>query len=45
MPLITLKGACFAYSGTVLLDELDFQIDSGQRIGLLGRNGAGLRSL
>ena len=41
MPLVTVNELSIGYRGPLLLDEVSCQIDSGQRIGLLGRNGAG----
>jgi len=45
MPLLTLKDIHLAYGPTVLLDKEAMVIDAGDRIGLLGRNGAGKSSL
>lgn len=45
MPLITLENACLAYGHHPLLDHASFQLDSGERVGLIGRNGAGKSSL
>jgi len=45
MPLITLDKACLAYGLTPLLDHADLQLDAGERVGLIGRNGAGKSSL
>ena len=41
MALITVKELRIGYRGPLLLDDVSCQIDAGQRIGLLGRNGAG----
>jgi ABC transport system ATP-binding/permease protein len=41
MALITVRDLRIGYRGPVLLDEVSCQIEPGQRIGLLGRNGAG----
>ena len=41
MALITIKELRIGYRGPLLLDDVSCQIDAGQRIGLLGRNGAG----
>ena len=45
MPLVTLEKACLAFGHHALLDQVDFQLDSGERIGLIGRNGGGKSSL
>ena len=45
MPLITLDHASLAYGLTPLLDHVDFQLDPGERVGLIGRNGTGKSSL
>jgi ATP-binding cassette subfamily F protein uup len=45
MPLITLDGACLAYGHVALLDHADLVLEPGERIGLIGRNGAGKSSL
>jgi len=45
MPLITLDNASLAYGHHPLLDKADFQLDPGERVGLIGRNGAGKSSL
>lgn len=45
MPHITLDKACLAYGLTPLLDHADFQLDPGERVGLIGRNGTGKSSL
>ena len=45
MPLITLDQACLAYGLTPLLDHASLQLDAGERVGLIGRNGAGKSSL
>ncbi len=45
MPLITLDQASLAYGLTPLLDHVQFQLDSGERVGLIGRNGAGKSSM
>ncbi|MFO7983831.1 MAG: ATP-binding cassette domain-containing protein [Desulfuromonadales bacterium] len=45
MPLISLRNTTLAYGGPPLLDKIDLQIDRGERICLLGRNGAGKSSL
>jgi ATP-binding cassette subfamily F protein uup len=43
--LITLDNICLAYGLDVLLDKAKFQIASGERVCLIGRNGAGKSSL
>jgi ATP-binding cassette subfamily F protein uup len=45
MPLVTLQNLTLAYRGPALLDDVSCIIQPGQRIGLLGRNGAGKTSL
>ena len=45
MPLITLDNACLAYGLTPLLDHAALQLDPGERVGLIGRNGTGKSSL
>src|SRR3990167_939819 len=39
MPFITLDKACLAFGHVALLDHADFQLDEGERVGLIGRNG------
>jgi ATP-binding cassette subfamily F protein uup len=43
--LITLQGATLAYGDRPLLDNADLTLLEGERIGLIGRNGAGKSSL
>ena len=45
MPVISLDRACLAYGHVALLDHAAMQIDAGERIGLIGRNGSGKSSL
>ncbi len=45
MPLITLEKACLAFGHHTLLDHVNLQLDSGERVGLIGRNGGGKSSL
>jgi ATP-binding cassette subfamily F protein uup len=45
MPLLTLLDAQLAYGDFPLLDRAAFSMDSGERIGLIGRNGTGKSSL
>lgn len=45
MPLLTLTNAHLAYGHHALLDGVDFMVDAGERIGLIGRNGGGKSSL
>ena len=45
MPLITLDNAFLAYGMTPLLDHADLQLDPGERVGIIGRNGTGKSSL
>ena len=45
MPLITLEKACLAYGHWALLDQVSFSLEPGERVGLIGRNGAGKSSL
>ncbi|HYG13155.1 MAG TPA: ATP-binding cassette domain-containing protein, partial [Methylophilaceae bacterium] len=45
MPYITLDQASLAYGHYPLLDHASFQLDPGERVGLIGRNGAGKSSL
>ncbi len=41
MALITIRDVSIGFRGPPLLDEVSCQIEPGQRIGLMGRNGAG----
>lgn len=45
MPHITLDNASLAYGHHALLDQVSFQLDAGERVGLIGKNGAGKSSL
>jgi ATP-binding cassette subfamily F protein uup len=45
MPLLTLEKVCLAFGHHTLLNQINLQLDSGERIGLIGRNGGGKSSL
>jgi ABC transport system ATP-binding/permease protein len=45
MPLIRLNNVSIAYGTHALLDNANFQLDAGERVGLLGRNGEGKSTL
>lgn len=45
MPLIQLSEVTLRYGSSPLLDKADFQVDAGERVCLVGRNGAGKTSL
>ncbi len=44
MPLVTIRNVSLAFRGPQLFDDVSCHIEVGQRIGLLGRNGAGKTS-
>ena len=41
MPLLEAKGLVKSYGGRRVVDQIDFAVEPGQIVGLLGRNGAG----
>lgn len=45
MALVSLQSVSLGFGGPLLLDEINLQIEAGEWIGLLGRNGAGKSSL
>lgn len=45
MPLIRLSNVSIAFGTHALLDNTQFQLDPGERVGLLGRNGEGKSTL
>lgn len=45
MALVQLQDLSIGFRGPPLLDQVNCQIESGQRIGLLGRNGSGKTTL
>ena len=45
MAVLTLLDAQLAFGHVALLDHADFSLEVGERVGLIGRNGAGKSSL
>ncbi|MEY3200464.1 MAG: hypothetical protein RIR70_14, partial [Pseudomonadota bacterium] len=45
MPIIKLENASLAFGHVALLDHVEFLLDVGERVALVGRNGAGKSSL
>lgn len=45
MPLLRLSNISIAFGTHALLDNANFQLDAGERVGLLGRNGEGKSTL
>jgi ATP-binding cassette subfamily F protein uup len=45
MPLLQLRGVTLRYTDRPLLDKVDLQIDPGERVCLVGRNGTGKTSI
>ncbi len=45
MSLITLQNAQLAFGHVALLDHAEFSLETSERVGLIGRNGAGKSSL
>ncbi len=45
MPLLVLEKTSLAFGHHALLDQVDLQLDPGERVGLIGRNGGGKSSL
>ena len=45
MPLLTLADGQLSYGELPLLDRASFAMETGERIGLIGRNGTGKSSL
>ena len=45
MPFLSVNAGCLAYGDVPLLDHVEFQIDAGERVALIGRNGTGKSSL
>src|SRR4051794_32862774 len=45
MALLSLRGVRLSFGGPMLLDGVDLQIERGERVCLLGRNGEGKSTL
>ena len=45
MAVISLSSAQLAFGHVPLLDHADFSLETGERVGLIGRNGTGKSSL
>ena len=45
MALISLKDVSLGFGGPLLLEDVNLQIEPGERVGLLGRNGMGKSTL
>jgi ATP-binding cassette subfamily F protein uup len=45
MPVVSFSQACLAFGHVPLLDHADFQLDEGERVALIGRNGSGKSSM
>src|SRR5215470_19723699 len=45
MALLRLRDVSLAFGGPRLLDHVDWQVEPGERVGLLGRNGEGKSTL
>src|SRR3954452_23720715 len=45
MPLLVLEKTSLAFGHHALLDQADLQLDPGERVGLIGRNGGGESSM
>ncbi|MBI2734448.1 MAG: ATP-binding cassette domain-containing protein [Aquabacterium sp.] len=45
MAVLTLSDACLAFGHVALLDHTAFSLETGERVGLIGRNGTGKSSL
>jgi ATP-binding cassette subfamily F protein uup len=45
MPFLSLRAVSLSFGGPRLLDEVDFQVEPGERLCLLGRNGEGKSTL
>ena len=44
MALVSVREVCFGYGGQYLLDKVSLQVERGERVGLVGRNGSGKSS-
>ncbi|MBR4570302.1 MAG: ABC-F family ATP-binding cassette domain-containing protein, partial [Candidatus Riflebacteria bacterium] len=45
MALVSMQNVSLSFTGTKILEDLNVQIEKGQRICLLGRNGVGKTTL
>ncbi|MBC7489790.1 MAG: ATP-binding cassette domain-containing protein, partial [Glaciimonas sp.] len=45
MAVISITNAQLAFGHVALLDRAEFSLDTGERVGLIGRNGTGKSSL
>jgi len=45
MAIIGMRNVCWGFGGPPLLDNISFQIEKGERVCLIGRNGVGKSSL
>ena len=45
MPLVTLRNVSLGFRGPLVLDHVNLQLEPGERVCLLGRNGSGKTSL